>query len=166
MVQRVGRGIALLFQDHGTRRSEWPATGTGHTLPPGRTQYPLYRKLGGSQGRSGQAENLAPPGFDSWTVQPVVSRYTDWATRPTCQKSRNLQYFFFLSFFFLFLFLFFFPLPDFVLADTNETHTEVILHFAATNSRAYPVILELIQPQNKTLSHDDHRAIKLFKGWN
>jgi hypothetical protein len=24
-----------------------------------------------------------PPGFDSRTVQPVASRYTDWATRPT-----------------------------------------------------------------------------------
>jgi len=24
-----------------------------------------------------------PPGFDPWTVQPVVSSHTDWATRPT-----------------------------------------------------------------------------------
>ena len=24
-----------------------------------------------------------PPGFDPWTVQPVASRYTDYATRPT-----------------------------------------------------------------------------------
>jgi hypothetical protein len=23
-----------------------------------------------------------PPGYDPWTVQPVASRYTDWATRP------------------------------------------------------------------------------------
>ena len=29
------------------------------------------------------AENLAPPEFDPRTVQPVVSRYTDWATQPT-----------------------------------------------------------------------------------
>ena len=29
------------------------------------------------------AENLAPPGFDPRTVQPVGSRYTDYATRPT-----------------------------------------------------------------------------------
>jgi hypothetical protein len=26
-----------------------------------------------------RAENLAPPGFDPQTVQPVVSRYTDYA---------------------------------------------------------------------------------------
>jgi len=30
-------------------------------LPPGKTWYPLYRRLGGPQGRSGRAENLAPP---------------------------------------------------------------------------------------------------------
>ena len=30
---------------------------------PGKDPYPLYRRLGGPQGRSGQAENLAPPGF-------------------------------------------------------------------------------------------------------
>jgi hypothetical protein len=29
------------------------------------------------------AKNLAPPGFDPRTIQPVVSRYTDCATRPT-----------------------------------------------------------------------------------
>ena len=29
------------------------------------------------------AENLAPPGLDPRTVQPVGSRYTDYATRPT-----------------------------------------------------------------------------------
>jgi len=28
------------------------------------------------------AENLAPPGFDPRTVQPVGSRYTDWPTGP------------------------------------------------------------------------------------
>jgi len=35
------------------------------------------------QGRSGRAENLVSTEFRSRTVQPVVSRYTDWATRPT-----------------------------------------------------------------------------------
>ena len=49
MVQRLGRGIALLFHDHGTRRGEWSAARTGRTLPPGKTRYPLYRRLGGSR---------------------------------------------------------------------------------------------------------------------
>ena len=48
-------------------------------LPPGKTRYPLYRRLGGPQGRSGRVrKNLAPPPvFDPRTVQPVASRCTD-----------------------------------------------------------------------------------------
>ena len=45
----AGRGIALLFQDLGARR----------------TRYPLYRRLGGLQGRSGRAKNLVPTGIRS-----------------------------------------------------------------------------------------------------
>jgi len=53
---------------------------SGRSLPPGKTQYPLYRRLGGPQGRSGQVRKISPlPGFDPRTVQPVASRYTDWA---------------------------------------------------------------------------------------
>ena len=55
----------------------------GRTLPPGKTRYPFYRRLSGPQGRSGRAENLVPTGIRCRTVQPVVSCYTDWATRPT-----------------------------------------------------------------------------------
>ena len=62
---------------------EWSAARPGRTLPPGKTRYPLYRRLGGPQGRSGRAENLIPTGIRSRTIQPVVSRYTDWATWPT-----------------------------------------------------------------------------------
>ena len=58
-------------------RSEWSAARPGHTLPPEKTRYPLYRRLDGPQGRSGRAENLVPTGIRSRTVQPVVSRYTD-----------------------------------------------------------------------------------------
>jgi hypothetical protein len=47
----------------------------------------MYRRLGGLQGRSGRVRKMSPPpGFDPWTVQPVVSHYTDWAKRPTCLK--------------------------------------------------------------------------------
>ena len=83
VVQRVRRSIALLFDDCGIRRGEWSAARPGRTLPPVKTRYPLYRRLGGPQGRSVRAENLVPTGIRSRTVQPVVSRYTDWATRPT-----------------------------------------------------------------------------------
>jgi len=49
-------------------------------LPPGKTRYPLYRRPGGPQGQSGRVRKISsPPGFDPRTVQPVASRYTDWA---------------------------------------------------------------------------------------
>jgi len=49
-------------------------------LPAGHTRYPLYRRLGGAQGRPGRMWKISlPPGFDLRTVQPVASRYTEWA---------------------------------------------------------------------------------------
>jgi len=45
---------------------------------PGKTRYPLCRRLGGPQGRSGRLRKIShPPGFDSRTVLPVASGYTD-----------------------------------------------------------------------------------------
>ena len=45
-------------------------------LEPGITRYPLYRRLGGPQGRSGRVRKISlPPGFDPRTVQLVASRY-------------------------------------------------------------------------------------------
>ena len=56
---------------------EWSAACSGRSLPPGKTRYPLYRRLGGPQGQPGQAENIAPPGFDSQTIQPLVAMLTE-----------------------------------------------------------------------------------------
>jgi hypothetical protein len=48
------------------------------SLPPGKTRYTLYRRLGRPQGRSGRVRNLSPPrGYDPRSVQPVASRYAD-----------------------------------------------------------------------------------------
>jgi len=47
VAQRVGRGIAPLFHDRGTIRGKWSAALTGRSLPPGKTRYSLYRRLGG-----------------------------------------------------------------------------------------------------------------------
>ena len=75
---RGSRGIALLFLKHGIRRGEGSASRPGRSLPPGKTRYTLYRRLGGPQGRSGTMRKISPPpGFDPWAVQPVASRYTD-----------------------------------------------------------------------------------------
>ena len=50
------------------------------TLSLGKTRYPLYRRLGGPQGRSGRVRKTSSPcRFDPRTVQPVASHYKDWA---------------------------------------------------------------------------------------
>ena len=42
-------------------------------LPPGKARYPLYRRLGGLQGRSGQVWNISPSqGFDPRTSQGLI----------------------------------------------------------------------------------------------
>jgi hypothetical protein len=47
-------------------------------LTPEKTRYPLHRRLGGHQGRSGRVRKISPsPGLDSRTVQAGASRYTD-----------------------------------------------------------------------------------------
>ena len=82
---RGSRGIALPSNDHRTRRG-WGVSLTPLPLftPPGKTWYPSYRRLGGARDRSGQARKTSsPPGFDPRTVQPVASRCTNYATRPT-----------------------------------------------------------------------------------
>ena len=44
----------------------------------GKTRYPLHRRLGGPQVRSGGVRKISPlSGFDPRTVQPVASRYND-----------------------------------------------------------------------------------------
>jgi hypothetical protein len=50
-------------------------------LPPGKeTPYPFYRRRGEPQARSGRVRKISPsPGLDPRTVQPVASRYTNYA---------------------------------------------------------------------------------------
>jgi len=53
-------------------------------LYPGKDPVPFVQEAGWAPGPVWTGvENLAPPGFDLRTVQPVASRYTDCATRPS-----------------------------------------------------------------------------------
>ena len=59
-------------------------------LFPVKNQYPLYRRLGEPQGRFGRVRKISlPPGFDPWTVQPVDSRYTNWAIPARIYKKQT-----------------------------------------------------------------------------
>ena len=85
-------GIALLFLDQGTRRGDGSALHPGRSLPPGKTRYPLYRRLGGPHGRTGQVRKFSPStGFDPRTVQPVASRHTDYATWSTYRVMHGIN---------------------------------------------------------------------------
>ena len=85
----MGRGKALpnLRPQHWT----WGVGGQHNApaaLPPGKTRYALYRRLGGPQGRFGRVGKISPlTGFDPRTVQPVASRYTDWAIQAASDAS-------------------------------------------------------------------------------
>jgi hypothetical protein len=64
----------------------------GRFTPGKETRNPLYRRLGGPQGRSGQVRTIQPPpGFDPRTVQSVASRYTDWAIEAHAEK-QSIKY--------------------------------------------------------------------------
>ena len=47
---------------------EWSAARPGRTLPPGKTRYPFYRRLGGPQGRSGRAEYTSGIAALNWEL--------------------------------------------------------------------------------------------------
>ena len=58
----------------------WLTPRPGRFTPRKETRYPLYRRLGGPQGRSWRVRKISPPpGFDPRSVQAVANRYTDWA---------------------------------------------------------------------------------------
>jgi len=69
---------------------EWSAAHPGHTLPPGKTQYPFYRRLGGPQGQSGRAENLVPTGPDAVTRLSHVTAF-GLDTHPSCLHLTSIQ---------------------------------------------------------------------------
>jgi hypothetical protein len=70
-------------------------------LPPGKTRYPLYRRLGGSQGRSGLARKISPPpGFflNASLFRPYTSStlqrynticYKTWEPSRSCDSGKT-----------------------------------------------------------------------------
>jgi hypothetical protein len=55
------RYSSTLFLTVALEGGEGSALHPGRTLPLGKTRYPLYRRLGGPQGRSGQVRKISPP---------------------------------------------------------------------------------------------------------
>ena len=75
MAQRVGRGIALLFHDRGTRRG-WVVSSTSRPLfTPGKDPVPILQEAGWALGPVCSAENLFPTEIRSRTVQHLYAYY-------------------------------------------------------------------------------------------
>ena len=55
------RYSSTLFLASALEGGEGSASRPGRTLPSGKSRYPLYRRLGGPQGRSGQVRKISPP---------------------------------------------------------------------------------------------------------
>jgi len=55
---------------------EWSAAWPSRTLPPGKTLYPFYRRLGGPQVPSRRAENFVPTGIRSRIVHSYAAHKT------------------------------------------------------------------------------------------
>ena len=65
---------------------------TPATLHPGKSRYPLYRRRGGPQRRSGRVRKISPPpGFDLLTVQPVAVAIPTELSRPTRALQTKLK---------------------------------------------------------------------------
>jgi hypothetical protein len=74
-------GIAPPFLTSALDGDEWSASRPGRfTLRGNCPRYPLDRRLGGPQSRSGhygEEKNLTPAGNRTPVVQPIACRYTD-----------------------------------------------------------------------------------------
>ena len=100
MKAQVGSGgiVLLIVLTSVLYGGGWLTPRPGRFTPWKETRYLLYRRLGGPQGRSGRVQKISPlPGFDRWTVQPIVSRYTclDYTTPPpyTHRSSAELYHY-------------------------------------------------------------------------
>jgi hypothetical protein len=74
-----GGGITLHCLVLGARRG-WVVSTTPRPLYPGKDPVRIVQEAGWAPGSVWTcAKNLALPGFDPQTIQPVASRYIDWA---------------------------------------------------------------------------------------
>ena len=76
------RGVDIQLYSFFNLSTRWGGSSMAHPgcfTPRKEIQYPLYRRLGGPQGRSGRVQKISHPlGFDPQTIQPVASHYTDY----------------------------------------------------------------------------------------
>jgi hypothetical protein len=74
---------------NGTRKGrEGSASSLCRSLPPWKTRYPLYKRLGG-QGRSGQVRKISPPTGIRSPFRPARSQSLYWLSYLACLSLRG-----------------------------------------------------------------------------
>jgi len=82
VAQTVGRAIAVLFHDRGIRRG-WVVSSTPRPqFTPGKYLVHILQDAGWAPGSNRTGGKSRPHRDSIPDFQPVVSHYTDWATRP------------------------------------------------------------------------------------
>ena len=77
-------------------RGEGSVSCPGHSLPPGKTRYPLYKRLGGPQGWSGQERKVSPPTGIRYPDRPAPWPVSIPTTLPGPQHAYRLKIFMYL----------------------------------------------------------------------
>ena len=80
--QRVGRGIALLFHFHGTRRGWVVSSTVGPHLTPGKDLVPIVQEAGWAQGPAWMG-GKSRPHRDSIPDRPARSQSLYWLSYPS-----------------------------------------------------------------------------------
>jgi hypothetical protein len=92
MAHRGSRGIALLFHDHSTRRGWGVSVMPQPLFTPWKDPVPIVQEVGGPQDQCGQVRKISHPlGFDPWTIHPIASPYTNYATQPKKCKVQSFK---------------------------------------------------------------------------
>ena len=77
--QTGSRDVAVLVLTLAVGEGGWLPSRSGRLPPQKQIWYPLFRRLGGRQGRARRVRNTSPPpGFGPRTVQPVASVDIDY----------------------------------------------------------------------------------------
>ena len=88
---KIYRGVAVYlysFFNLGARCCGCSTSRLGRCTPGKETRYPLYRRLGGPQGRSGRVRKIlpSPPLFGPWTSSPQRVAIPTELYRPTLAR--------------------------------------------------------------------------------
>jgi len=107
-----------------TRRGRKASVTSRPFFTPGKDPVPIVQEAGWALGPVWTgAENLTPLGFDPRTVQPVASRYTDYATWPTKLQENSFN----LAFLIIRHLRKVVPRPEVLLSLTPGAHTESMI---------------------------------------